>query len=949
MKRITLLLLATVLLIPTAFLQKNGYITGKIVDEKTGEDLIGVSVMVKGNTKGTATDIDGTFKLEVAPGIYDIQISYISYQTKIIEKIEVVAGQVNEPLHITMAETVSELGGYTVQSEALKGTSTALIIEQKNSAVMFDGISSDQMRKTPDRTTSDVLKRISGATIQDNFVVIRGLPDRYNAAYLNGAALPSSEPDRKAFSFDIFPSALLSDLKVIKTAMPSLPGEFAGGIIQVRTKDIPEKNYYQFSLGVTFDLLTTFQNYQSTAGGSTDFFGIDDGTRLLPKGVPTNEQMNFYQINFMKDTLVHVAKMFNNNYAVQSRLASPGTSFQFSMGHNANLVAKSKQATYDGKFEFGSVFALIHTTRVTYRKSERNDYDLDNLFIHYDDELYNTNTTWGALWNLSLLRSKKNGANNKIGLKNLFNVNSNDQFLSRTGQDIVNGADIKAYNSFYSQNILVSTQLVGEHVLPTSKIRFDWGIGYNMLSRIIPDYRITEYRRALGDTNDVYRIPLSTNVQPEKAGRFFSEQMDHAFSGNFDFTLPFKIKSTKHELKIGSMVQMRYRDFQARQFGYASYKSSGTDVYGITAMGIDTVFLNRNMHSEGLYVREITRASDAYTANQQLIAGYIQLENSLFNNKLKLVWGARVESFRQVINTFDFSSGNPIQIDTNVVDVLPSLNVIYSINDKMNLRISGSQTVCRPESRELAPFTFYDYNLFASVTGNPTLKRTRITNADLRYEWYPKGGQLISGTVFFKYFENPIEKVLFPAGSIRIFSYINVPSAYAVGGELEYRFSIGSFIEKKHAAFLDNLSFVGNLALIHSEVNLDSVSGVNERRPMQGQSNYIVNTGIQYNDVKYNFGISLSTNIIGPRIFSVGNVLYGNIWENPRFVMDLQLSKSFMKRKLELILNFRDLIAPTAYFYQDNDGNRVFDEKVDNKMIARNMGQQISFSVSYKF
>jgi len=948
MKKITLLVLA-IIIIQAAYLQKNGYITGKVIDEKTGEDLIGVSVMLKGSTKGTATDIDGTFKLEVPAGIHDVQLTYISYQTKIIEKVEVKSGEVSEPLNVTLAEAVNELGGFTVQADAMRGTSSALIIEQKNSSVLFDGISSDQMRKTPDRTTSDVLKRISGATIQDNFVVIRGLPDRYNAAYLNGSALPSSEPDRKAFSFDIFPSALLSDLKVIKTAMPSLPGEFAGGLIQVRTKDIPEKNYYQLSLGATFDVATTFQNYQSTQGGGTDFFGIDDGTRLMPNGTPTNAQMTYYQNNFMKDSLLNVARMFKNTYAVQNRIASPGTNFQFSMGHNINLIPKSKRATTTNKTELGSVFALIHTTRVTRRNSQRNDYDLANKSIQYDDEVFNTNTTWGAIWNLSFLHSRKSGANHKIGFKNLFNVNSNDQYLYRTGQDLVNGYDVKAYNSFYSQNILFSTQLTGEHVLPKSKFRIDWGVGYNRLSRIIPDYRITEYRRILGDTTDFYRIPLGTNVQPEKAGRFFSEQLDNSITGNVDFTLPFKIGPSRHELKVGAMVMYKDREFAARQFGYAYYKSSGANNYAIAGMGIDTVFSDRNMEDEGLYMREITRASDAYQANQQLYAGYIQLENSLFENRLKFVWGARLESFRQVINTFDFSSGNPIKIDTNVIDVLPSLNVIFSINEKMNLRLSGSQTVCRPESRELAPFTFYDYNLFASVTGNPNLKRTKITNADLRYEWYPKGGQLISATAFFKYFENPIEKILIPAGSIRIFSYLNVPSAYSVGGELEYRFTIGSFINKKHSAFLDNLSFVGNFAYIHSEVDLSAVSGVNEKRPMQGQSNYIVNTGLQYNDTKYDFGVSLSANVIGPRIFSVGNSLYANIWESPRFVMDLQLSKSFLKRKLDLVLNFRDLLAPTAYFFQDNDGNKVFDENIDNKMIARNMAQQISFTVSYKF
>ncbi len=948
MKKITLLLLA-ILTTQFAYLQKTGTITGKVVDEKTGEDLIGVSVWIKGTTKGTATDIDGTFKLEVEPGVYDLQITYITYQSKLVEKIEVLAGQVTDPIHITLPESVNTLGGYEVKSDAVRGTSTALILEQKNSAVMFDGISSDQMRRTADRTTADILRRVSGATIQDNFVIVRGLPDRYNAAFLNGSPLPSSEPDRKAFSFDIFPAALLSDLKVIKTAMPSLSGEFAGGLIQVRTKDIPEKNYYQFSLGATFDLITTFSDFKTSQGGNTDFFGIDDGTRGLPSVFPTNEQLTADQNNFLKDTLVRYARMLNNNFTTYNRLASPGSSFQYSMGHNINLIKKANRSIATHKSEMGSVFALTYTNRQTYREVERNDYDGSGQILHYDDQQYNSNTSWGAIWNLAFLYSKKNGANTRISLKNLFNVNSNDTYIYRDGQDIVNGSDLRSYNMMYSENSLFSTQLNGEHVLPKSKIKFEWSGGYSRMSRIVPDYRIVEYRRALGDTTQLFSVPFSNGVQLDKAGRFYSSQLDNAYSGSFDFTLPFKIGPSRHDFKAGVYLMDKEREFSARQLGYVKYKTSSADIPAISVMGIDTIFMDRNMGVEGLMIKEGTRKSDTYQSSQKLIAGYVQFEHALFENKFKIIWGARLESFRQQLNTFDYATGAPIKLDSNVIDVLPSINLIYGFNEKMNLRLSGSQTVCRPESRELAPFTFYDYALYAYATGNQNLKRTRITNADLRYEWYPAGGQLISITGFFKYFENPVEKVLYSSGSTRLFTYFNVPSAYAVGGELEYRFTIGSFIKNKHARFLDDLSFTGNFAIIHSEVNLDSVAGVNQKRALQGQSPYIINAGLSYNDSKFDFGVNLAVNYIGQRIFTVGNDQYGAIWENPRFIMDLQITKTFLKKKLELRLNFTDLLAQTAYFYQDVNGNHTYEDGVDSKIIARRMGQQISFSVGYKF
>lgn len=949
MKHFSLLLITFLITGLFTLTAQNGTVAGKVVDEVTGETLIGVAVMVKGTGKGVSTDIDGTYKLQLAPGTYALQVSYISYQTKVLEGIVVKPNEVVD-LDIVMKSSSTDLGEIVISTNVNKETSTALVLEQKNSVVLFDGISTEQIRRTSDRNTADVLRRVSGATIQDNsFVIIRGLPDRYNAAFINGAPLPSSEPDRKAFSFDIFPSALLNDLKVIKTAMPSLPGEFAGGIIQVRTKDIPEKNYYNLSLGASFDFRTTFGDFRSSLGGATDFFGLDDGTRQLPSSFPTNQQLVNTQNNFQKDSLVLFAKMLRNNFPVHNTIAAPGANFQYSMGHNINLVPKAKRENADHKSEFGSVFALTYTSRVTYREVERNDFDDLGRILNYNDQTYNTNTSWGALWNLAFMHSKNNGANTRISLKNLFNVNTNDLMVYREGADIANGFDVRSYNMYYSQNTLFSTQLSGEHVLPKSKIKFEWGAGYSRLSRIIPDYRTVEYRRSQGDTTQPFAVPFSTVVQGDKAGRFFSTQLDNSISGTFDFSLPIKIGATRHELKTGVYLQYRDREFGARQLGYASYKSTAADIPAISQYGIDSLFIDRNFSNQGLLVKEVTRQSDTYGAVQSLIAGYLQLEHGFFQNKLKIVWGARLESFRQQLNTFAYATGNPINLDSNVIDVLPSINIIYGINEKMNLRLSGSQTVSRPESRELAPFAFYDYNLFALVTGNPGLKRTKITNADLRYEFYPVGGQLISASAFFKWFENPIEKVLVPAGSMRLFTYYNVPSAYAFGFELEYRFTIGSFIKASHSRVLDDLSFTGNFAYIQSEVNLDSITGVSERRPLQGQSPYIVNAGIAYNDSKYNFGINWVVNYVGPRIFTVGNEVYGSIWENPRLIMDLQLTKTFFKKKLEIRVNFSDLLAPTALYFQDMNGNRVYDEGVDNRMIARKMGQQMSFSLGYKF
>ncbi|MCX7743581.1 MAG: carboxypeptidase-like regulatory domain-containing protein [Flavobacteriales bacterium] len=942
-----LLALATSILFSIISFTQNGFVAGKVVDQSTGEELIGVAIMVKGSTKGTSTDIDGTYKLELAPGTYDLQVSYISYQTKVIPGVVVKAKEITA-LNITLQSAEKELGEVVIEATVDRETSSALVLEQKNSVVLFDGISAEAIRKTPDRNTAEVLRRVSGATIQDNFVIIRGLPDRYNAAFINGSPLPSSEPDRKAFSFDIFPSALLNDLKVIKTAMPSLTGEFAGGIIQVSTKNIPDKNYYSISLGTTFNTITTFSEFRKENGGSTDFFGIDDGTRQLPAAFPSNEEM-VNSSNNNNDKLVEYARLLKNNFPVKKISASPGLSFQYSMGHNFNLIPKSKRDNTTGKKEFGSVFGLTYNNMFTRREIERNDFDLVGKLVSYLDNQFTINTLWGALWNVAFISSKPNGSNNRITLKNMFNVNTNDQHTYREGIILDQQFDVRSYNTFYSQNMLLSTHLNGEHSLPKSKIKFEWGAGYSRLNRIIPDYKVLQYRRDATDTLQPFFVPFSGTVQQSIASRFFSNQIDNIYSGTFDFSYPFKIGATRHELKIGSYLQYKDRDFGARVLGYTTYGIGGADMPQISVSAIDTIFQSSHFSNQGLVIKEVTRKSDTYAYFATTAAGYIQLENSFFDNKLKFVWGARFESFRQNLTTYT-SGDTPINLDTTVNDILPSINIIYGFHPKFNIRLSGSQTVTRPESRELAPFTFYDYSIFALAGGNSNLKRTKITNADLRFEWYPQGGQIVSVSGFFKYFENPIEKVLFTGATNRTFTYINVPYALAAGAELEYKVNIGSLLSNSHARFFDGLSLIGNFAYIYSNVNVaDTLSGTEEQRSMQGQSPYIINASIQYNDSKYDFGFTLSFNYIGPRIWSVGNYYYPSIIENPRPILDVQITKSFLKKALELRLNFKDLIAYDGIFYQDNNLNNVYDDSVDNLMIRQRVGQQISFSIGFKF
>lgn len=914
---------------------QTGKIAGKVFDSKTGEVLIGVKVTVEGTITATSSDYEGKFSLSnLKPGTYNLLVSYVGYSKKVLTEIEVKAKEVTT-VNVSMVESSKAFNDIVIRGEVKKESANALLIQQKNATTISDGVSIETIRKTPDRNTSDVLKRVSGATIQDNkYAIIRGLPDRYNAAFINGSPLPSSEPDRKAFAFDIFPANLLDNIVIVKSATPDLSGEFAGGLILIKTKDIPDQTFYNLSFGTSVNSITTFNKFNTNVNGSTDVLGIDDGTRKLPGSFPDNKTMQSLQNNIQTSDdvkrLVEVAKPFNNNFKVNENASMrPAYSFQFSMGH----LKKIKTA------ELGSVFSMSMQNTPTTQQVKRNDYDNNGKVYEFNDEQNTINTLNGFLWNISLKNK-----NNKISLKNLLNINSNDQTVVRSGADLINGFDTKSYAMWYTQNILNSHQVSGEHYVKKYQSKVNWTLGYSGLNRETPDFRRVRYQKLVNDETAVFQIPLGPNPQADIAGRFFSTQNDKIYNAGLDISRPLNIKKFKNEIKFGGYAQYRDRSFNARQLGYAYAPGKTPD---LNSLPIDQIFSNENISSDGLVMKELTKSTDAYSASSNLYAGYLRFDSKI-TNKLKAVWGARLESYNQKLNTFKTGTDEPFNIDTTVIDILPSVNLVYALNTKSNLRASYSQTVSRPEFREMAAFSFFDFNDLLLVQGKSDLKRTKIDNYDIRYEFYPTPAQIVSGSVFYKQFENPIEKILESGGSPRLMTYQNVASAFSYGFEVDYKLNFGQLFGVKNA-FLEGLNFIGNFAYIKSEVDVSKVLATAEKsRPLQGQSPYIINGSLQYSNTKKAYGVSVSFNRVGERIVNVGNIEYASYWEKPRSVIDLQINKTFYK-KLDVRFGIRDLLAQNIIFYQNGDANTSYDSAKDNDIWNFKVGSSYSVNLSYKF
>jgi len=899
-------------------------LSGKIISEKN-ESVAGASVKIVGAAGGTSSDIEGRFSLSLQAGQkYELEISAIGYETKTITDVEVTSGQVNE-LNITLAVKAKAGENVTVTSSratARRETVSAAIAFQKNTGAVAQIVSAETIRRSPDKNTGEVLKRITGLSVQEGrYLIVRGLADRYNQAMLNGILLSSTEPDRKTFSFDIFPAAVIDNIVVNKAFVPEYPGEWAGGLIQVNTRDIPAANYFNVEVGTGFNTnVLGHAFYRSKNRSGTDFLGIDNGVRSLPDGFPTKSEFNELSQN---DKNVWGSKM-PNNWEYEKSSVTPNLSLQGTGGFTGELFHK----------KVGGAVALIYNRNIR-------RYEFQNAFyqgnfeggpvssdFNYNTDKYATEVLWGGIANFSMQLN----SNNKISIKNLFNINSSQYVSLRDGYEALSvQSPIEARELAMKSNTFYNTQLTGEHNIKSWKTKFDWFGSFNILDQYIPGQLRSEYlfNQSLND----FEVRLSSGGNSQKSGSvFYGTLSDYIYTAGGNLNKTFTWNGRNQSIKGGYFFQVKDRLYDAKPFytNLLDYNFNKT-------LPEYQIFASENYTNGTLNFNQFTDDNYRYMANSILNAGYVQLDN-MFTPKLRAVWGVRVEDFDQLVGSAKTS--DPRHNHTEVRDYLPAVNLTYKLDNKTNLRLSGSQTVVRPEFRELTSLAWYDFELGATVIGNKDLQRTKITNADLRYEIYPRPGELITLGVFYKYFDKPIEQYFNQtgAGSSNTFNYQNADNASAYGAEFEIRKRLD------FADALKNFTVTSNLSYIYNRVHFGNKS---LDRPMQGQSPYVVNLGLYYDHEKSGITASVLFNEIGRRILFVNNEQVSAIWEAPRPLLDLQLAKKIMKNKAEIKLNASDLINQKALFYHDIDANKKYGTDKDALAISRRYGT--NFSIAFRY
>ncbi len=904
---------------------QKGTVAGTITANEAGkvQPMPFVNVVLKGTNTGATTDLDGKFSFTADPGNYVLLVSFVGYEG--VEKPVTVTADGRTLADVELKSQAIEMKTVEVVTTRRTETEGSVVMETRQSEQVVNGMSREQISKGQDRTAGDVVKRIPGVTmVGDRFVMIRGLADRYNTVMLNDVIAPSLEPDKRAFSFDILPSGALDRVMVYKTGAPELPGEFAGGVIKLYTVNVPSENQTRIDYSTSFRPGTTFNTFNSSQGSPTDALGFDNGFRQLPTSFPGN------LATAPASRLTSAGQSLQNNWTAQQSTAAPDQRF--------NVLLARRFGKAGGSMTGGNITSLSYSNTKLNYTAKNYSYNVfnpeagrsDSIYYYTDNENIHQ-VRISALSNFSLLV----GTKTKIEFRNLFTQQGTEQTTLRTGRNFEEQFEVKNYAFRYQQRTIYSGQLHGEHELKRDVSKLSWTGGYGLAWSKEPDFRRLRTVRDINTTDA--STPFQTIIPPGAttldAGRFFSDMSESVITGKLDYE--HKLTGENHTLKlrVGAYTEMKDRTFEAR---WMSFKAASTSQFDQSLLyaPLDQVFSAQNINStNGFKLEEGTNPSDRYTAANTLYAGYAGATLELAKTTVISV-GVRAEHNTQELTSKTFG-GRRVLVNNPVLSILPSVNLSRTLTERAQLRLAYSSTVNRPEFRELAPFAFYDFSFNNVLRGNDSLQVATIQNVDARYEFYPSSGEIISFGVFYKHFNNPIEMFFLPgagSGGTRNFTFGNAVSAQSVGAEVEVRRSLNQVFTK---GYLSKVGVMFNAAYVVTEVQLgDRAAGQAQKRPLMGQSPYIVNAGLYYQDTDHKLQYNLLYNVIGPRLFAVGTYGTPDIYEMPRNVVDFTVTKGLGKR-FEVKLSAQDILNQRTRLVQDSNDNGHIDSKDEDIMIFR--------------
>ncbi len=959
--RVLLSLLFVLIVFPA--LSQNGSIQGKVSDAVTGESLVGASVLIQGTFTGTITNLDGLFELKnVAPGTYNIVVSYISYDKQIL-MLEVSGGKVGY-LDVKLGAASLTVDEVTVTARKRTSTEAAMVVNIKSIDLIANGITADQIKKSQDSDAAEVMRRVPGITITDGkFVVVRGLSERYNSVLLNGAPAPSFEPSKRSFSFDAIPSGMIENIMIYKSPAPELPADFAGAVIDILTNEVADKNSFKLSYSSGYVQNTSFiRDFQTYQGGRFDRLGFDDGTRDFPAELPSTQKMtelykwpNLATYVARMDSLKIISRAFNKNW--DTHTINPF------LDQSIGLTAQRRFLL--GKVSVGNITSLTYKATSNFNIVRRAEYESYNaitddidMAYDFDDYTYVQDASLGLIHNWLFVF----GNNQKIGLRNLANNLGESRTVQRQGYAVNSSQDWRSTNLRFNQRFIYSGQLDGKHHINNNKTRFNWTAGLSYTSNNDPDNRRYTYARDIYSPDTIpYFFVIDNKPSVYNGGRLSQSLVEWDKNFKFDVTHDIYTSISQHpvQIKAGVFSDSKSRDVDTRMLGIVAPR--GTNKLALTGglfqevenLVADTNFYYNpaNINVTGLAYMDGTNSVNTYEAVDDLFASYVGVKLPI-GEIVDIYGGVRMERYSRLITGFyqktSDASGNvlndSLDINRDTLSLFPSLNMKIKLGERHNIRLSYGKTVNRPEFRENSVSFYEDFELNSLVYGNSDLVSATIQSYDIRYEWYPSPGEMISVAGFYKDFSNPIELFQILAGNKFVYQPYNTEKAFSRGIEFDARKSLMFLEDVPVLSLLKNLTVVFNSSLIKSEINTNISFSRDSVRIMQGQSPYIVNLGLFYNNPEKGLMMNLSYNRIGKRIMFVGTPLNPHTWELPRNSIDLSIEKKIGEH-FDLKLGIKDLTNSPVHwveYFGANDNIEVTKLKyVPNRKI--NLGVTWTF------
>ncbi|RMG18186.1 MAG: TonB-dependent receptor [Bacteroidetes bacterium] len=908
--------------------------------------------------------MEGSYTIQVAPGTYNMIVSYISFISDTLTGVTVAAGEVlvKETLLFENLQAQKELEVVITAKRDLASTVT-LYNTKRNSINTIDGVSIDLIKRTGDPNVAAAMQRITGVTVEGGkYVYVRGLGDRYSKATLNGSEIPGLDPNRNTVQMDIFPSNLVDQIVVYKNFTPDLPGSFSGGLVDIRTKDFPTKFQLNVSTSWGFNPQANFRkDFLTYQRGKKDWLGMDDGTRAIPDFIqnlaPSKVPDRTFQLNDEKtiQTIDAATKSFRTSIyphigrsgANQSHQISLGDQFNVfgrPFGYIASLAYRKNFSAYDN----GYVGRWRNISDATQKPPLIADRLLNQLSL--DGAKGEEEVLWGSLIKLSYKPFEKH----KISFNYMHNQSGNSSTRYMIGELPVDaiGLIFETRVMGYLQRSLDIFQLEGEHAFgKNGNFKIDWIASQTESLQEEPDLRFFSNDYEQDGEKRLYDIQSNLYRDPS---RFFRNLSETNKDAKLNLAWTFKQWGGKNAtIKFGGAYTSKNRQFSEKRFEFQQgnaaqrYEGDPAAYFSPQNMGVfvDEVCYGVNCFEQVAYkvfVQDVSELRNVYRGQQEIWAAYGMLTLPL-SKKFKLITGARFEATDAFTETDDPDKGRGI---LELKDILPAFNMIYGLRSNMNLRAGYGRTLARPTFREFAPFTSFNFVQDFLLSGNPNLSRTLIDNFDLRWEWYPALDELISVSAFSKRFTNPIEKVIearAPGSSASAEQiYANVDRADALGVEVEFKKNLGFL-----GAAFSHFQLGGNVSFLRSrvDINADELAKIHSvdptrpnRRPLYGQSPYSFNGELAY--IHHDNGIraSLSYNVFGERIVVVGGT-EPDVYEQPRGLLNFSVSKTLTKG-FSLRLRANNLLDPEYKYVQRYKGQEFIYE-------SYSAGRSFSLSLTY--